>query len=58
MKLEGIVYFIGVAIGIMMLKLFYGTPMLLPKAFGIVALAMGCFGYLMMVASHFKKSGF
>lgn len=56
MKLEGIVYFIGVAIGIMMLKLFYGTPMLLPKAFGAVALAMGCFGYLMMAASHFKRN--
>lgn len=58
MKLEGIVYFIGLAVGIMMLKLFCGTPMLLTKAFGAVALAMGCFGYLMMAASHFKKSSF
>lgn len=55
MKVEGIVYFTGLAFGLWMMKSFWGIAWF-PSIVGLIFAAMGLTGYIMMLANwHFKK---
>lgn len=54
MKLEGVVYLIGILMGFLMLNLF-GIRFSLPSIFGIIFLGMGIFGYIIMFINFCEK---
>lgn len=54
MKLEGLTYFVGLTLGIWMLKSFYRFA-LFPSIVGCIFAFLGSFGYMMMICRKFDK---
>lgn len=54
MKLEGIVYFIGLMLGLWMMTSFWRIAWF-PSVIGLVFVAMGSIGYAMMLANLYQN---
>lgn len=54
MKIEGIVYFAGLAFGLWMIASFWGIA-LFPSIVGLIFAAMGLTGYIMMLTNWHSR---